>query len=98
RPGNVTSLEAFFGPDSRPVSNGESISALVEADVILGHDWNTGYEFIVYGRAFLQTCVDTGKIPKILDVRVGLDADTEDLNRFLGLVVALKGQHECKYR
>ena len=67
--------------------------ALCDAEVILGVDVMSRNEFLLYGRRTLERIVK-GKSRSVKMIRIGLDQDSDDLERIMALVEVVKGRHE----
>jgi len=85
-------LEAFFGEDMRinPVTAG----LVQEADLIIGVDIMTRQEYVIYGKATLKRIAETGQAEDLRILYVAIDAQTEDLDKLCGLVMALRGRFD----
>jgi hypothetical protein len=51
-------------------------------------------EFLVYGRATLQKVVKSGNNITASVVKIGIDQDSEELEKLIALVIAIKGSHD----
>jgi hypothetical protein len=67
---------------------------LHDADVVLGKDWMTGNEFLVFGRDFLKGVIESGLTKTAAVLRIGLDQESEELERLLALMLVVKGRHD----
>lgn len=71
----------------------DSQSLLDEAEVVIARDVMTDYETIVFGRQRFEEYEKEGGIaPSMLTV--GLDIETEELDRLIVLVEDVKGRHD----
>ncbi len=88
----IIPLEAIFAADSlSPNPECDPRPMLGKADVILGVDVMSGHEFLVYGRRALEEIVATGQSRKLAVVRIGIDQETDELEKLLALVSVMKG-------
>jgi hypothetical protein len=62
--------------------------------VIFGVDVMTEHQFLVYGRDVLKEIMDTGKGRSLRVLRIGLDQETEELEKLLALVELVRGRHD----
>jgi len=94
-------LEALFDEDgSCPNENAgfDVRQVLNTAKVILGRDVMTGREFILFGRETVER-VASGQEPEgaeLLVVSLDDDERSNDLQRILALVEAIKGHHDYR--
>jgi hypothetical protein len=65
---------------------------LFQADVVLGVDEETGYEFLVFGRHLLQDCVDLNQSVDVL--KVPILQVTDELEMLLAVLNVVKGHHD----
>jgi hypothetical protein len=89
-------LDSLFDDDFGPNQSAsfEPCELLESADVILGVDLDSGREFLAYDRDFLTGMVETECDEQARVLRVELDQDTDDLEKFIALVLAVKGKHD----
>jgi hypothetical protein len=65
-----------------------------KADVVLGRDEQTGNEFVVYGRRFLQNSVELNRGVGAKVMYISILQATEELEMLLAAVQVAKGSHE----
>jgi hypothetical protein len=65
-----------------------------KADVVLGRDEQTGNEFVVYGRRFLQDSVELNRGVGAKIMYISILQATEELEMLLAAVQVAKGSHE----
>ncbi len=74
------------GVDYRPM--------LHQAEVIFGVDHMSGRQFLVYGRALLESIVESGVTRSLYTLRIGIDQETKELEQLLALMQVIKGKHD----
>jgi hypothetical protein len=89
-------LEALIGEDGGPnrAAHFDPWELVDAADVIFAVDIDTEDEVPVFGRDFLESVSAGGAAVPARVLHVEIDQDTEDLERLLGIVVAVKGRHD----
>lgn len=88
----IMPVQALIGEsEGEPLPDGEPRKALDAADVIIAHDVNSDHTAVVLGPELLYG-FDAADEVNIL--RVGLDFDSNQLERFLELVEQVKGKHD----
>ena len=88
-------IEAFFGPNGPGDPNPDmNYQGLAEADVIFGVDVMSGNAFPVYGRDILEEIVATGEARGCRILKIGIDQETDELEKLCALVQAYRGKHE----
>jgi hypothetical protein len=91
----IIPLEAIFAADSLdPNPECDPRPTLDRADVIFGVDVMSGREFLVYGRKTLEEIVATGESRELALVRIGIDQETDELEKLLALVSVVKGSFD----
>jgi hypothetical protein len=65
---------------------------LSDADVIVAVDGATQQEFLIFGRETLQRIVDRGSAEARHVMHVGVDRESDDVERLCALVKAVKGR------
>jgi hypothetical protein len=85
-------IDAFFSKDA--VINPVTKQLVLDADLIIGLDTTTGQEYVVYGKAALKRISTSGQPEDIRLLHVAIDAQTDDLDRLCGLVMALRGRFD----
>lgn len=91
----IIPLEAVFAancPNLNPECDPRPL--LDKADVIFGVDVMSGHEFVVYGRKALEEIVTTGEARQLAVVRIGIDQETDELEKLLALVSLVKGSFD----
>jgi len=87
-------LEAFFGQGMSRNTEVDPRPVLQAAEVILGVDIMSGHEFLIYGRKLCRELVNSGQNREVNVLRIGVDQETDDLERLVVLVQTAKGSHE----
>jgi hypothetical protein len=91
----IIPFEALFAADGiNPNPECDPRPELHRADVILGVDVMSGREFLVYGRKALEEIVATGETREHAVVRIGIDQETDQLEKLSALVQVVKGSHD----
>lgn len=72
----------------------DSMTAIEEADIVLGRDATTRTEFLIFGRNDTSQALDSGDFAGLNVFRVELDQDSEDHQKLVTIVEALKGSHD----
>ena len=67
---------------------------LSDAEVIVAVDWTTQQEVLVFGRQTLQQIVDSGSTEARHVMRVGIERNSDDLEKLRDLVKTVKGRCE----
>src|SRR5262249_38520381 len=95
----TVSIHALFAADGiNPNPEFDPRPALAAVEVILGVDVMTGREFLVYGRDALERVVRSGRPMPMRVLKVGLDQETDELERLIALVLITKGRHDYRSR
>lgn len=92
-------LNAFFdSTDTRPNEDADFDirQTLAEAEVIIGRDVMTGNEFILYGRDTIQRVANNleEEGAPVLCIALDQGAESDDLERVIVLISAVKGRHD----
>jgi hypothetical protein len=88
-------VHAMFAADNvGPNEENNSQETIEEADVIMGVDVMSGNEFLIFGRDLLQKIVSGNSAQEARVLRVSMDQETDELERFLAIVQAVKGQND----
>ena len=92
---SIIPLEAILAADSLdPNPECDPRPMLDQADVIFGVDVMSGHEFVVYGRKALEEIVATGQSRELAVVRIGIDQETDEMEKLLALVSVVKGSFD----
>jgi hypothetical protein len=95
--GPIVPIDALFGlhgleanPDADPQP------VLESADIITSVDVMSGHAFLVFGRQSLEriTVGAEGELTHVL--RIGLDEETDELEKLVVLVEQVKGRHDYR--
>jgi hypothetical protein len=90
---DVIPIDALFGETvAEPNPANDPRPMLQAADVILGHDWMSGREFLIFGRDVLASVTKSGVSKQLSTLRVGLDQETDELEKLIALVWNIKGR------
>lgn len=94
-PDRVT-IDALFGDGNGPneAATFDVRECVRSADIIFGEDVATGNRFLAYGRDALQRIIGTGAAEECRTLTVEVDQETDELEKLLGVVVALRGRHD----
>ena len=87
-------VEALFDDQLGLNRSWDPLPALRGARVILGVDVMSGHSFVVFGRKTLGRIARTGRAERVQTLRIGLDQDSDELEKLLALVTVVKGRHE----
>jgi hypothetical protein len=96
---DVIPIHALFAADGinpNPEHADEIRQALHDAEVIFGVDVMSQHEFLVYGRHVPQQVLDTGQERDVHVLRIGLDMETDELERLVALVRVVKGHDDYR--
>jgi hypothetical protein len=85
-------LEAFFGENDQV--NPASRDLVLQSDLVIGVDFMTRQEYVVYGKAALKRISESGEGEDLRVLRVAIDGETEDLDKLCGLVMLLRGRFD----
>jgi len=85
--------EIFLEPRG-PKVDADFMKAIEEADIVLGRDATTKTEFLIFGRHDTNQALDSGDFAGLNVFRVELDQDSEDHQKLVALVEAVKGDHD----
>lgn len=92
----ILSIHALFNENGATnPSAGVDWALLRQAHLIVGHDWMSQRDFILYGRELLDEIARTTVSRKVAVFRLGLDQETEELEQAVALVKKVKGR--CDY-
>jgi hypothetical protein len=83
---DTSGIEPNWEDDPRPM--------LRSADLIFGVDIMSGRQFLVFGRERLERMVRTRKAERCRVLRIGIDQETDELERLVALVQVMRGQHD----
>ena len=90
-----TPIQAFYGDSfTEPNREWDPGPSLRMAQVIVGVDWTTGDELLVYGQAVIDSIIRAGHGRELYMLKIGLDVDTDELIELLALVRSAKGRVE----
>ena len=95
---DVISIAALFDEAYGPNLSDDPQPDLRAADIIMGVDVMSQREFIVYGRDLLERIAVGTQATKTSIMRIGVDQDTDELQRLLALVTTIKGSHDYQRR
>jgi hypothetical protein len=97
-PAPVIPINALFGKGFGPNLSTplDSRQELRDADVILGMDVMSRSVFLIYGQDVLEDLARTGEARHLRVLRIGLDQETEELERLVALVETVKGRHDYR--
>src|SRR5262245_9463635 len=93
---DVIPIDALFDERLGLNRSWDPLPALRGARVILGVDVMSGRPFVVYGRKTLGRIARTGRPERVQSLWIGLDQDTDELEKLLALVTVVKGRHEYR--
>lgn len=86
------SLDAFFEGEGREITKSEQLLFLLnDAEVVIGVDAMTEDFYIVFGREKLAAVTESGGSQYVAILQIGIDADTEDLEKLCYLMLTVKG-------
>jgi hypothetical protein len=88
---DIVPIHAFFGEDMEPNLAADTRQALHEADLIFGVDWMTQEGVLVFGRHTMEEMIRSGQERTVRVLRIGVDQETEELERLVALVRVVKG-------
>lgn len=93
---DIVPIDALFDEGVGPNLSGEHDprESLATADVILGVDVMTEREFLVYGRDALEDVTEGGEPRPMVVLRVGLDQETDELEKLIALVQTTRGRND----
>jgi hypothetical protein len=95
--GPIVPIHALFGAHGmEPNPDADPEPMLQSADLITGVDIMSGQEFLVYGRRTLERIADGTAGDPVHVLRVGLDQDTDELEKLVVLVESVKGRHDYR--
>ena len=90
-----TPIQPFYGESfTEPNREWDPGPSLRMAQVIVGVDWTTGNELLVYGQAVIDSIIRADHGREVHLLRIGFDADTPELIELLALVRSAKGRVE----
>jgi hypothetical protein len=92
----IVPINALFDDELRASLSADYLTFIQEADVIFGVDVMSEREFLLYGRAALEQVAASGEAKPIRVFRVSLDQETDDLEKLIALVQALRGSSDYK--
>jgi hypothetical protein len=87
-------IDALFDEGTGPNLSADPRGELRDAEVIRGVDWTTQNEFLVFGRDTMERIVRSGAPEPCRVLQIGLDQDTDELEKLLALVQVVKGRHD----
>ena len=88
-------IESLFASDGlNPNPESDPRPMLHRAEVIFGVDVMTGHQFLVFGKAALQKIVASGTAENLQTVYIGLDQETDELEKLCALVQTIKGYYD----
>ena len=92
----IIPLEALFDEGTGPNLSADPRNALRDADVIIGVDVMSRREFVVYGRKSIEKLFRSGKPERLGVMYIGLDQETEELEKLIALVRVVKGHDDYR--
>jgi hypothetical protein len=92
--GDIVPIEALLGAERNHVEDVENRRLLAIADLIFGVDLKSGKQSLIFGRSALEELVRFGKSDILRVVNVGIDQETEELEKLAALVQDIKGYHD----
>ena len=95
---DVIPIAALFDEAYGPNLSDDPRPDLRTADIIMGVDVMSQREFIVYGRDLLERIAAGTQAKETSMMRIGVDQDTDELQRLLALVITIKGSHDYQRR
>jgi hypothetical protein len=91
----IVPIDALFDTEGNgPNLETDYRQRLHDAKVILGVDTMSGRKFIVFGKDCLLRILANPKGESVPMIFIGLDEDTDELERLLALVTVIKGHHD----
>jgi hypothetical protein len=91
----IVPLEAFFDLNGvGPNRSHDPKPELIAAEIILGVDVMTQNEFLVYGRERLGQILMGNEDVEVTVLRIGVDQETEELEKLTAMVEVVKGRHD----
>ncbi len=93
---NVIPIDALFNEELGPNESDDPREALQEAEVILAVDVMTQKEAVVFGKELLQEIASGKNAASVAMLRIGLDIETDELEKLLALVQVMKGYHDYR--
>ena len=94
-PDDSIPVHAMFAAEGvGPNEENESWDTIEDADIILGLDVMSRNEFLIFGKDLLQEIVAGNSTVEARIIRVSMDQETNELERFLAIVQAVKGKHD----
>lgn len=94
---DIIPINAIFHPATGlddPALTTEAGQALRDAELIFGVDVMSGREFLVFGRALLEGIIRTRQGRPTAAMRIGVDQETDDLEKLVAAVEFVKGSHD----
>jgi hypothetical protein len=91
---DVIPIEALFDERLGLNRSWDPLPALRGALAIIGVDVMSGHRFVVFGRKILRRIARTGRPARVPVLWIGLDQDTDELEKLLALVTVVKGRHD----
>ena len=95
-PIDIIPIEALFDEGTGPNLSADPRPALAEAEVIFGVDVMSQRRFLVYGRKTLERISRSKKRRLCKILFIGLDQETEELEKLLALVQVVKGYDDYR--
>jgi hypothetical protein len=89
-----TPINEIFVEPRGPKVDADSMKAIEAADIVLGRDTTTKTEFLIFGRDDTSQALESGDFAGLHVFRVELDQDSEDHQKLVTLVEAIKGDHD----
>jgi len=93
---DVIPIAALFGMGCEPNTEVDPRQALHSAELIFGVDVMSQRQFLVYGRDALQEIVTSGKAHPMQVLMIGLDQESDELEKLIALVRVIKGKDDYK--
>jgi hypothetical protein len=95
--GPIVPIDALFGLHGlEPNPDADPEPMLQSADIITGVDVMSCHEFLVYGRQTLERIAASMADEVVSVLRIGLDEETDELEKLVVLVEQVKGQHDYR--
>lgn len=87
-------IDALFQERDGPKLGIRPWEVIENAEVVIGRDIANHNEFLIYGRKFLENVAGGDGRGKVRVVGVELDRETQQLEKLIAVVKAVKGSHD----